>query len=239
MLSDRTVNLLSDSQLIMTQALARSKTPATESVSLAKRAYGSIRNMILTRTLNGGEIVSEDGLAAELSISRTPVREALLLLQSEGLIEKQMNQPFRVRIVSNREYFQTMRVRELLEGQAIAMAAEKIDTAALKDAESDMLALKANPAVPAESHWAADEKLHDMIADASGNSVMAQVIRELRVTARIFELSGLPSRFRPDTEEHLQIIEALRSGDAKRARDSMVAHIRSLTNDVLATMANL
>lgn len=223
----------------MTQTLARTKAPAAETVSLAKRVYVSIRDMILTRKLNGGDIVSEDRLAAELSISRTPVREALLLLQSEGLIEKQVNQPFRVRIVSNREYFQTMRLRELLEGEAIAMAADKIDAVELAAVETDMLALKANPAVPAESHWAADEKLHNMIADASGNTVMAQVIRDLRVTARIFELSGLPSRFRPDTEEHLQIIEALKSGIPADARDSMVAHIRSLTNDVLAAMANL
>lgn len=223
----------------MTQALARTKAPAAETVSLAKRVYVSIRDMILTRKLNGGDIVSEDRFAAELSISRTPVREALLLLQSEGLIEKQVNQPFRVRIVANREYFQTMRLRELLEGEAIAMAADKIDAAELAAVETDMLALKANPAVPAESHWAADEKLHNMIADASGNNVMAQVIRDLRVTARIFELSGLPSRFRPDTEEHLQIIVALKSGIPADARDSMVAHIRSLTNDVLAAMANL
>ena len=223
----------------MTQQLAPSRAPAAETVSLAQRVYGSIRDMILTRKLSGGEIVSEDRLARELSTSRTPVREALLLLQSEGLIEKQVNQPFRVRIVTNREYFQTMRLRELLEGEAIAMAAGKIDPAALEDIERDMLALKADPSVPAESHWAADEKLHDMIADASGNSVMAQVIRDLRVTTRIFELSGLPSRFRPDTEEHLEIIDALKAGTAALARKCLVAHIRSLSNDVLDAMANL
>ena len=222
----------------MSQTIVRPRESAA-SVSLAKRAYGNIREMILARRLSAGETLSEDRLASELSISRTPVREALLLLQSEGLIEKQVNQPFRVRIVSNREYFQSMRLRELLEGEAIEMAAGKIDPAPLADVEKDMLALEANPAVPAEQHWAADEKLHDMIADASGNDVMAQVIRDLRVTARIFELSGLPSRFRPDTEEHLQIIAALRSGDPVRARESMVSHIRSLTNDVLATMASL
>ncbi|WP_421725014.1 GntR family transcriptional regulator [Bauldia sp.] len=210
-----------------------------EADSLANRAYRAIRSMILARTLKGGETVSEDRLANRLSISRTPVREALFLLQSEGLIEKQVNQPFRVRVVSNREYFQTMRLRELLEGEAIAMATGKIDAGALDGVEADMLTLKANPAVPAESHWAADEKLHDMIADTCGNDVMAGVIRELRVTTRIFELSGLPSRFRPDTEEHLAIIAALRSEDPQTARETMVAHIRSLANDVLAAMAAL
>ncbi len=223
----------------MIETLAGAQGSAAETVSLAQRVYRTIRNMILTRKLSGGEIVSEDRFATELSISRTPVREALLLLQSEGLIEKQVNQPFRVRIVSNREYFQTMRLRELLEGEAVAAATGKIEAAALGEIETDMLALEANPAVPAESHWAADEKLHDMIADASGNNVMAQVIRDLRVTTRIFELSGLPSRFRPDTEEHLEIIAALKSGDSARARASLVAHIRSLSNDVLEAMANL
>lgn len=223
----------------MTDTLATHQPASIETISLARRAYQSIRNMILSRNLRGGDIASEDRLAAELSISRTPVREALFLLQSEGLIEKQMNQPFRVRIVSSREYFQTMRLRELLEGEAIAMAVDKIDQNALGDVEADMLRLKANPAVPAESHWAADEKLHDMIADTSGNDVMAKVIRGLRVTTRLFELSGLPSRFRPDTEEHLDIIAALTSGDSEAARRSMVAHIRSLTHDVLTAMASL
>jgi len=212
---------------------------AGEGGSRALRAYHAIRTMILSRKLGAGEIVSEDRIAADLEVSRTPVREALLRLQSDGLMAKEMNQPFRVRLVSNREYFQTMRLRELLEGEAIAVATGKISAEALDDVERDMLALKENPAVPAEIHWAADEKLHDLIADASGNDVMAGMIRSLRITTRIFELSGLPSRFRPDTEEHLIIIAALRSGDPEAARASIRAHIRSLTNDVLAVMANL
>ena len=223
----------------MTHSRMQSKSVTTETVSRAQQAYRLIRSMILLRQLTGGEGISEDRLASELSISRTPVREALFLLQSEGLIEKQLNQPFRVRIVSNREYFQTMRLRELLESEVIAIAVAKIDKAALKEVEADMLALRGNPAVPAENHWAADERLHEMVAHASGNDVMAQVIRDLRVTTRIFELSGLPSRFRPDTEEHLGIIEALKSGDPACAKSSMAAHIRSLSNDVLAFMASL
>ncbi|MEM7443006.1 MAG: GntR family transcriptional regulator [Pseudomonadota bacterium] len=210
-----------------------------EGGSRALRAYHSIRSMILSRKLGAGEIVSEDKIAADLEVSRTPVREALLRLQSDGLMAKEMNQPFRVRLVSNREYFQTMRLRELLEGEAIAVATGKISAEALDDVERDMLALEENPAVPAEVHWAADEKLHDLIADASGNDVMARMIRSLRITTRIFELSGLPSRFRPDTEEHLAIIAALKAGDPEAAQTSIREHIRSLTNDVLAVMASL
>ncbi|MBP0616831.1 GntR family transcriptional regulator [Jiella mangrovi] len=215
------------------------KRVASDGESLGRKAYGAIRAMIMERRLPGGDILSEEKLAAELEISRTPVREALLLLQNAGLIQKEMNQPFRVRLVSNREYFQSMRLRELLEGEAIATAVTAISPHELEKVERGMLALQDDPDVPAEVHWAADEELHEMIAEASGNDVMAAMIASLRITTRLYELSGLPSRFRPDTEEHIAIIAALRSGDAERARASMQAHIRSLTNDVLAAMARL
>jgi DNA-binding GntR family transcriptional regulator len=207
--------------------------------SLAHRAAEAIRTMILARRIRGGEILSEESLAQDLEISRTPVREAMFLLQSEGLIQKQVNQPFRVRLVSNKEYFQSMRLRELLEGEAIAMAIERIEFSDLDDREAEMLRLENDPTAPAEAHWVADERLHEMISDASGNDVMARMIRTLRVTTRLFELSGLPSRFRPDTEEHLAIIRALRSADPAAARAAMTGHIRSLTTDVLNTMASL
>ena len=197
-----------------------------ESENLGRKAYGAIREMIMERRLPGGDILSEEKLAADLEISRTPVREALFLLQNAGLIQKEMNQPFRVRLVSNREYFQSMRLRELLEGEAIATAVATIDQKALAEVEQAMVELKQNPDVPAETHWAADEMLHEMIAS-------------LRITTRLYELSGLPSRFRPDTEEHIMIIEAMRSGEPERARAAMQAHIRSLTQDVLAAMAKL
>ncbi len=210
-----------------------------ESENLGRRAFGAIRAMIMERRLFGGDILSEEKLAADLEISRTPVREAMFLLQNAGFIQKEMNQPFRVRLVSNREYFQSMRLRELLEGKAIATAVSAVDARVIAEIEKAMLALKNDPDVPAELHWAADEKLHEMIADASGNDVMAKMIATLRITTRLYELSGLPSRFRPDTEEHIAIIDAIRSGDPERARASMQAHIRSLTTDVLAAMAKL
>ncbi len=214
-------------------------TPERDRGSLAHRAADAIRTAILARKLRGGESLSEEQLAGDLHISRTPVREAMYILQSEGLIQKEINQPFRVRLVSNKEYFQSMRLRELLEGEAVGMAIQHIDAPLLDAREAEMRALQEDPKAPAEAHWAADERLHDMIAEASGNDVMARMIKSLRVTTRLFELSGLPSRFRPDTEEHLAIIRALRSRQADAARASMTGHIRSLTNDVLDTMARL
>ena len=213
--------------------------PKPAKASLAQQAYNCLRDMILSRALQSGEVISEERLVSDLSVSRTPVREALLLLKSEGLLEKDVNRPFRVRVVSNREYFQSMRLRELLEGKAIVEAMARIEPDTLAEVKADMVSLEKDPHAAAEVHWAADEMLHDLIADASGNEVMAQIIRDLRITTRLFELSGLPSRFRPDTEEHLSIIRALEAGDPVAARCAMTGHIRSLTDHVLSVMANI
>lgn len=226
---------------------ARSETPKSDDrkplpvaaggVNLAGMAYRTILEMILDRRLPSGEVIVEDRLATALSISRTPIREALVRLASEGLIRKEFNRPYRVREVSSREYFQSMRLRELLEGEAIASAASRIDPARLQAMKTEMLRLRDEPKVRFEDHWAADEELHTMIAKASGNEVMAQIIRDLRVTTRLFELSGLPSRIRPDCLEHLDVIAALESGDPSEARAAMEHHIRSLAKDVLSDIA--
>ncbi len=215
------------------------RAPTATGINLANMAYRAILDMILNRHIPSGEVIVEDRLANALSISRTPIREALVRLESEGLVRKEANRPYRVRQVSNREYFQSMRLREILEGEAIANAIDKIDHAALKKIKTEMLRLRDEPKIHVEDHWAADEALHTMIADGSGNAVMAQIIRDLRVTTRMFELSGLPSRIRPDCDEHLAIIAALESGDPAKARTVMEQHIRSLATDVLNDIAKV
>lgn len=221
-----------------TSSPAKRVAPAS-GVNLANMAYRAIMDMILDRHIPSGEVIVEDRLANALSISRTPIREALVRLESEGLVRKEANRPYRVRQVSNREYFQSMRLREILEGEAIANAIDKLDPKRLQAIKTEMLRLREEPKIRVEDHWAADEELHTMIADGSGNAVMAEIIRELRVTTRMFELSGLPSRIRPDCEEHLTIIAALESGDPAKARAAMEQHIRSLATDVLNDIAKV
>lgn len=223
----------------MTAEILKPRAATSGGVNLANMAYRAILDMILDRRIPSGEVIVEDRLATALSISRTPIREALVRLESEGLVRKEANRPYRVREVSNREYFQSMRLREILEGEAIALAAPKIDRVRLQKIKAEMLRLRDEPKIRVEDHWAADEDLHTLIAENSGNAVMAQIIRDLRVTTRMFELSGLPSRVRPDCEEHLAIITALESGSATEARAAMELHIRSLANDVLGEIAKL
>ena len=205
----------------------------------AMQVHDRLRQEIVTAALPPRMPLSEQELTARFGVSRTPIREALVRLESEGLVRKEANRPYRVRQVSSREYFQSMRLREILEGEAIANAIDKLDPKRLQAIKTEMLRLREEPKIRVEDHWAADEELHTMIADGSGNAVMAEIIRELRVTTRMFELSGLPSRIRPDCEEHLTIIAALESGDPAKARAAIEQHIRSLATDVLSDIAKV
>ena len=94
--------------------------------SLAERAYEELSRLVLTRKLPGGSLVVEGRLAQQLDISRTPMREAILRLAAEGLLVKQGSRSYAVRRVHPVEFFQALKVRELLEGEAVELAIGRI-----------------------------------------------------------------------------------------------------------------
>ena len=95
---------------------------AEPSPNLATQAYSHLRSLILGRHILGGTGLAEGRLATELKVSRTPMREALVRLAGEGLLEKTDEGVYRVRSVSIREFFECMEVREVLECHALERA---------------------------------------------------------------------------------------------------------------------
>ena len=79
-----------------------------------------------------------------------------------------------------------------------------------------------------DAHWVSDDNLHNLIIDHCANAVMAKVLRELRATTRLFEIDRLKDRLKPDSTEHLVIIEALERGDAEQTRSAVAVHVESL-----------
>ena len=91
--------------------------------TLAEKAYLAVLNMIQERTIPSGQQIIELRLAKELGISRTPIRQALRLLEGEGLLQKSVGRSYIVRRFDLREYLQSLKVRELLESEAAFSAA--------------------------------------------------------------------------------------------------------------------
>lgn len=204
--------------------------------NLSNLAYKSVTELIRDRRLRGGETIVESRLADQLNISRTPLREALQRLEGEGLVVKGNGRSFKVRHVDLGEYLQSLRVREILEPEAAAMAAGHIPRQELVVVRAEINSLRAAAAYHTDAHWRSDDNLHELFARHCGNDVLMKAIRSFRVTTRLFEIARLADRVQPDSVEHLAILEALEAEDPKAARKAVQTHIRSIGDFAIATV---
>ncbi|WP_092584974.1 GntR family transcriptional regulator [Rhizobium mongolense] len=196
--------------------------------NLASLTYKAVSDMIRHRRLKGGQVIVEARLAEALGISRTPLREALQRLEGEGLVRKGDGRNYTVRQVDIGEYLQSLRLRLLIEPEAAVLAISNIPRRQLIAVRREIHDLLDATAYHTDSHWISDDNLHNMIIDHCGNAVMAKVLRELRATTRLFEIDRLKDRLKPDSTEHLVIIEALERGDPEETRAAVALHIQSL-----------
>ncbi|WP_417307847.1 GntR family transcriptional regulator [Devosia sp.] len=195
--------------------------------ALSDRVHGAVSNLIRSQQLHGGDIIIESRLAEILGVSRTPLREALQKLEGEGLVVKN-GRSFVVRAVGLAEYLQSLKVREILEGEAAALSAGRVPAAAIKKVRDNIDALLSAPEYLPVAHWQSDDEVHALVTDYAGNPVLANMVRNLRMVTRLYETLNLADRLVPDATEHLEIIDALEGGDAKQARQRTQSHLKSL-----------
>ncbi|WP_244221137.1 GntR family transcriptional regulator [Paraburkholderia aromaticivorans] len=209
--------------------------PSSSPEKLGELAYQTLRRMILDKALRSGGPVVEGRLAEELNISRTPMREALLRLEGEGLLVRAGARSYSVRFVSAQEYFQAMKVRELLETEAIGLAIGKIDKKIVQQLIKKIKALSSGQ--QEQAHWQLDDQVHTMMARASGNDVLAHMIDLVRTNSRLFELVTPFNRIEEDRAEHLAILEAYLANDVEASRAAVRTHLQNLRRFVLDRLA--
>lgn len=204
------------------------KTAKEAGHKLAALAYNAVSEMIRHRRLGGGHVIVEARLAEMLGVSRTPLREALQRLEGEGLVHKGDGRNYVVRQVDIGEYIQSLKLRLLIEPHAATQAMPNIPGRRLIEVRREIDELMGATAYHTDAHWFSDDHLHNLISDYCGNEVMADVLRKLRATTRLFEIGQLKDRLTPDSTEHLMMIDALQRKDADAARHATAAHIDSL-----------
>ena len=123
-------------------------------------------------------------------------------------------------------------MRELLEAEAVERAIGRVPTATLEALRAGVARLAGRPGQE-KAHWDMDDAFHLTFADALGNGVLGRMIRHLRVSTRLFELTSPAGRVAADAAEHLAILDAVVAGDAAGARYAMITHLRNVAAEIL------
>lgn len=203
--------------------LARTAAPGA-----VERVYRALRARILDNVWPPGHQALEQAIALELGVSRTPVREALIRLQNEGLIDVVPRHGMRVLPVSPDDMAEIYAILTSLESMAAELAAKRKpaarEVAPLEAACREMEAALAAGDLDA---WAqADERFHLALVQLSGNRRLAEVVVNFWDRAHRARMVTLRMRPTPvhSTREHRAVVRAIRAGDFVVARDLHRAH---------------
>lgn len=207
--------------------------------NLSSKAYDVLLKMLINRELPVNTVLQERRLAELLNISRTPVRDALNRLENEGFITRSGGRTPVVKEFSIRELIETLHVRRTLESEAASLAAGKVPIAVLNEIEDSINKLLADESPDPHEDWEVDSRLHHALAQYSGNNLLMQYIESLRLKTRMFNLRQVPERFVSGHHEHLDIISALRNGDAEMARQAAARHIDNVRESLVRRLSQL
>ena len=189
-----------------------------------------LRDLIVQDELKPGERIRERELAERLTVSRTPLREALKGLAAEGLVELSPNRGATVANPEPREIRDLLEVLGGVEGLAGELAASRAadeEIAEVRALHHEMLAAYARK--DRLAYFKVNQAIHSAIVSAAANPVLADIHR--RLNARLYRVryrSNLQStRWHSAIEEHESILAALEARDGKRLATVMRAHIGS------------
>jgi DNA-binding GntR family transcriptional regulator len=203
--------------------------------SMTSQLIVRFRDRILSGTYAPGSALRQDSLAAEFGTSKIPVREALVQLQSEGLVDIFPNRGFQVRPLAGAELDEVFRLRLQIEPTAVALGAKLAGAADHKAAQSALEQLnEATAAGEFASSGRLNRAFHLLLIVPRLQPVAAEILSRLHTLAQRYVQAHLrpEGRAKRATREHAALLKAWRAGKAKEARALMHAHIKSTREDL-------
>jgi DNA-binding GntR family transcriptional regulator len=214
--------------------------------SHADRVYAGLRDRLLRGDVPLGQKLVEERLANEFATSRTPVREALRRLEGDGHLVRAPEGGLRPSVPNVTSMSQLYEVRIAIEELNVRRAAVTGARSILEDVRAEWRALRSGLHGPDFVH--ADERFHRLLAEAGGNEVAARVLDDVNARIRVMRIHDFTTedRVRATIAEHLEITEAVLSGDPDASASFMCAHVqrsavvvRERVGAALARMAEL
>lgn len=198
--------------------------------SLREEITSTLRAAVISGELRPGVVYSAPSLATQFGVSATPVREAMLDLAKEGLIDTMRNKGFRVTELSEKDLDDLSELRALIEVPTVRRIAE---TGVAPEVIGRLrpLALAIEEAAASRdliTHVAADMEFHLALLALAGNPHLVETVRSLRSRSRIYGLRSLAERnaLVPSAREHAELLDLIAAGDADATEHLMDRHIR-------------
>lgn len=210
---------------MMYLSMGTSATPPTAS----RRVYDHVRRELLDGTLDDGDLLSEGAVATAVGVSRTPVREAFLQLEAEGMLALYPKRGALVLPVSPREVRELFAARALVEADALrAVLAHGPDADLIAELRTILAEQRALASGDLLAVADADRRLHRAWVAAAGNRVLLRFFdglrdRQDRITVAMLRRGGV--RARELLTEHAAIVAAVEAGDAERAAALVTTHL--------------
>lgn len=195
---------------------------------LREVVFKTLRNAIIRGELPPGERLMEEKLAKNLEVSRTPVREAIRMLELEGLVVMLPRKGAEVARITTEDLQEALEVRMAIEDLSVRLASMRIDEDGkkrllrAKDAFDNALAGKKVEAIVEK-----DERFHDVIFDATKNRKLISLAHNLREQVYRYRFEYVKDFSSHDklSREHARITEAILEGDVVKAQQAMRGHI--------------
>jgi len=204
---------------------------------LERRVYERVRDEIVSGALRPGEQLVEARIASDLGVSKTPVREALIRLQRDGLVQIEPYRGARVLEPSAEDIREILELRLLIESQIARDLAGRQPPEVLGALEASVSESRAALAARQTADLLDSlTAFSDILAEACGNSRMHKLLFDLRSVLLVIGNTSLraPGREQRSIDEHEAILAAIRTGDADAAAAATERHIHSIEHDSLA-----
>jgi DNA-binding GntR family transcriptional regulator len=195
-------------------------------MALYEQVAEKLRARILSHSLGAGSWIDEQALSAEFGISRTPLREALKVLATEGLVTMKLRRGAYVTEVSERDLSEVFHLLALLESDAAEMVARSATTTQIAQLEALHRTLEA-AAGDRDRFFAANEAFHMHLLELADNRWRVQMVADLRKVMKLNRHHSLfkQGRLEASLAEHRALMAALKARDPGRAQQLMREHM--------------
>jgi DNA-binding GntR family transcriptional regulator len=198
--------------------------------SAADRAYAFVKRQIISGAYAGGTLISEGEVSAAVEVSRTPIREAFLRLEAEGLLRLYPKRGALVVPVSSSEIRDVLDARLVVEQHAVRRAIEAGRHHELAAELRAVLGKHDDPQAPQDAgrFTDLDQQFHFALVDAAGNALLAGFYRTLRDRQLRMGIAALlrdPGRYDAILAEHATLADLIDAGDAEVAVGALASHI--------------